>query len=264
MSVEFLNLARNGESSMRANYFLWTQDAAVAREKEIAAIGSIQKAWRGYNARKYLGFLNAQSTLIQKAWRGYLGRSRFSHIKYEKVLSIERAFYDLCATRVQCVWRGFISRKLKQDYYNRKKYIEYVSNQAADLRSNVENDIGTYRAYLAQKKEDEDAKQFASITSNIHHLMGTYTQPGIYNSVYGEQYATTAYGIPLESHIHENAMNELERRKMEKTMRKEARRQRKVKSQEQEAKEEYELGTEQTVKQSDKTKKMSQPPVSAV
>lgn len=250
---------------MRANYFLWTREAAESRDNEIAAILSIQKAWRGYNARKYLGFLNAQATDIERVWRGFLGREKAKHIKYEKVLAIERAFYDLCATRIQSVWRGYISRKLKQDYYNRRKYIDYVSEQAAELRGNIDTEMGTYRSYLAQKKEDYEAKQFASITANIHHLMGTYTQPGIYNSIYGEQYATTAYGIPLESHIHENAMNELQKRKtVKKQVEKEKRRMQKARTTEQEAKEEDEIETEQTIKRSEKTKKMSAPPVAAV
>lgn len=263
MSIDYLNLASTCGASSRANYFLWTRDAADSRDGEIHAISSIQRAWRGYNARKYLAYLHMQATEIERVWRGYLGRSKAKHLKYEKVLAIEKAFYDLCATRIQSVWRGYISRKLKQDYYNRKKYIEYVSDQAAELREKVEEDVGSYKAYLAQKKEEEEAKQFASITANIHHLMGTYTQPGIYNSIYGEQYATTAYGIPLESHIHENTMNELQKRKTtKKQLHREARRQHKAKTQEHEAKEEDDLGAQTTVKRGEKTKKMSAPPVS--
>ena len=43
--------------------------------------------------------------------------------------------------------------------------------------------------------------QFKKVTSNLHHLLSTKAQPGIYNSPYVADNPPTAMGIPVEDHL---------------------------------------------------------------
>lgn len=198
---------------MKSNYFLWLGDAQENRTKEIKAARDIQRLWRGYNARKYIEWLNLQATDIKRVWRGYKGRIAANERKFYKVVEIESAFYNSTATLIQKVWKGYSSRKSIQDYYSRKKYINFVTGKALDLNEDVEAEMAGYTQYLSDQKAKKDAKEFEKLTASMHHLQSTFSQKGVFNSVYGEQYSTTAYGIPLEDHIHENTMNELQARK---------------------------------------------------
>lgn len=224
MSVDYVNLSQMSLKRTTSNYFQWVGNAQESRKSEIASCVDIQRTWRGYNARKYIAFLDLQATSIKRVWRGYKGRQRVSQRKFEKVVQIENAFYDSCAKVIQKVWRGHASRKNRQDYYSRKKYIDFVTAKALDLNENVDQEIAGYTQYLADEDERKQSREFEKITSSMHHLTSTYTQKGVFNSVYGEQYATTAYGIPLEEHIRESAHNELHARK---TMKKQMKRDKK-------------------------------------
>jgi hypothetical protein len=46
-------------------------------------------------------------------------------------------------------------------------------------------------------------------TENLHHLVSTYSTPGVFKSVLGEQFDATAFEIPLEQHIKDSFKNHL-------------------------------------------------------
>jgi len=213
MSAEFIGLSRTAQKATVTNYFMWMSEANSNRSKEMYAVIVLQRMWRGYNARKYVNFLHAMATEFKRIWRGYKGRLRAKERARERVCEMEEAFYNHCATNIQRVFRGYRSRKDKHNYYQRKKYINFVTGKALDLNQEVIAEMSLYEKYLNEKQEREEAREFEKVTAGMHHLTSTFSQKGVFNSVYGEEYATTAFGLPLEDHIYENTMNELYKRK---------------------------------------------------
>merc|ERR1740117_2309989 len=153
--------------------------------------------------------LHFRATEIKRIWRGYKGREAARWVKHQSLTDAERAYYDQMATQIQKVYRGRLSRQQKQDFYRRKQYVDHVTAQSAKLTAANEANVAKLKEYLQTEAEEQKGKEFVAITQDLHHLVGTSHIPGVFNSRYGEQFSTTAYGIPLESHIRENVSNKI-------------------------------------------------------
>mmetsp|Transcript_25829 Transcript_25829/g.36526 ORF Transcript_25829/g.36526 Transcript_25829/m.36526 type:complete len:301 (+) Transcript_25829:183-1085(+) len=167
------------------------------------AIIRIQRVWRGYNARKYVAFLNAQATDIQRVWRGYLGRQSARVATKTRKTRIEGKFFDAMATQIQKVFRGYCSRKDKQDFYRRKQYVHNVTKHSYSLNQHIDRNIENLKTFLEDKRVVDEAKEFTELTENLHHLLGTKERPGVFHSAIGPEFHTTAYGLPMEDHIRD-------------------------------------------------------------
>lgn len=209
MSVAYLTLRGTATKRSTHRFFEWTRGSATEADLEMQAITDIQRIWRGYNARKYIVLLNFYATKIKRTWRGYKGRERAHWIKHQSLTDAERAYYDQMATQIQKVWRGALSRQKKQDFYQRKQYVKHVTSQSEKLVAANEINQAKLKQYLQEQAEEQKGKEFVGVTQDLHHLVGTEHIPSVFNSRYGAEFSTTAYGIPLESHIRENASNKI-------------------------------------------------------
>jgi len=209
MSVAYLTMRETATRRATHRFFEMTRASAIDAETECEAVVNIQRLWRGYNARKYIQLLHFNATEIIRTWHGYKGREYVHWVRHQRLTDAERAYYDQMATQIQKVWRGTLSRQNKQDYYQRKKYIERVTVQSQKLLATNEVNQAKLDQYLQEQAEEQKGKEFVGITEDLHHLVGTKQIPSVFNSSYGEEFSTTAYGIPLESHIRENASNKI-------------------------------------------------------
>lgn len=99
------------------------QEAELFREKEFRAALRVQAWWRGAQLRSYMKFLHRSATVIQAAYRGHLARKRFAQIVDDRVSAMKQHYYDVMATKIQTRWRGYYTRKYKNNFYARKKYL---------------------------------------------------------------------------------------------------------------------------------------------
>lgn len=209
MSVEYLTLKQSAPTRTTKELFAWMRATTAAAEKETAAVTEIQRIWRGYNARKYVGLLHFNATEIKRVYRGFKGREKAHWVRREKMTAAEKAYYDSMATQIQKVYRGRLSRVQKQDFYRRKAYVEHVTQATKKLSQQVDSAVDQLNKKLAEDEEVRRDKEFVKITEDLHHLVGTSAQASVFSSPYGEQFSTTAYGLALEDQIRTNASQKI-------------------------------------------------------
>ncbi|GMH68266.1 hypothetical protein TL16_g04888 [Triparma laevis f. inornata] len=102
---------------------------------------------------------------------------------------------------LQRTFRGFYSRRYYHDYSARKAYIQSVVEKGDALRSTLALNLQNQQIDEQERLMKEEEEEFKKVTSNLHHLLSTKTQPGIYNSPYTADNPPTAMGIPVEDHL---------------------------------------------------------------
>jgi len=165
---------------------------------------------------------SGRATEMQRLWRGYQGRQRVKTMR-EKIFELQSEdYYNYLATKIQKVyvssiqsfdtsvvsfhlldfrWRGYISRRKKHDFYKRREYIRKVSVKSQKVLEALEQTERENFERMREEKERKMAMKFADLTSNMHHLLSTKSQPGVFNA---SGFTTTAFGIPIEEHIKHN------------------------------------------------------------
>ena len=137
-------LLRNKVTNTIQKYFDLTKEADDNRILEKDAAIQIQKIWRGYNARNYISYLNEQAIYIQRAYRGYQGRRNFEEqlqqLQHQQkmdfynsrgkfniysILEVIDSYYIYVniAVLIQKVFRGYLSRKTRENYHKRNAWI---------------------------------------------------------------------------------------------------------------------------------------------
>ncbi|GAB5361780.1 hypothetical protein AAMO2058_000741800 [Amorphochlora amoebiformis] len=177
------------------------REAESSRETELRAAIRIQSFVRGCLSRKYVCMLNKRALEMQRLWRGHVSRKRVKRIQKEFLDHQNALYHNLMATKIQKIWRGYISRKNLYDFYKRKEYIRRVVEQGEEMMMQLNKQEERNLKEEKEKKGRKLAEKFASMTSNMHHLVSTSTQPGVFNAM---GMKTMAFGAPLEEHIKHN------------------------------------------------------------
>ncbi|XXQ37584.1 Myosin motor domain-containing protein [Plasmodiophora brassicae] len=183
------------------DYFEETALAESSRLLELRAVTRMQAWWRGTLARGQLRLLNNSARRIQAAYRGYRGRQRAADQRRSHVRSLRRALYNEAATLIQKMYRGYMSRRTRVNFYARKRYIDEVAERSQALRRAMQAEFEQRKEEAREREQLEAAAEFSGITSNLHHLLSTATQAGIFKSPFGEVYSAKAFDIPVEEHI---------------------------------------------------------------
>jgi hypothetical protein len=55
---------------------------------------------------------------------------------------------------------------------------------------------------MEAEAEEKAQREFNAVTQNLHHLVSTRVNAGIYNSPYSFEGPVTVNGIPVEDHIN--------------------------------------------------------------
>mmetsp|Transcript_8270 Transcript_8270/g.11721 ORF Transcript_8270/g.11721 Transcript_8270/m.11721 type:complete len:304 (+) Transcript_8270:89-1000(+) len=201
MALAYLRLKAHQPDEVISELFESLRETERNRAIEIRAVIRIQKWMRGWMARRYLQILHGRATEMQRLWRGYQGRQRVKTMR-EKIFELQSEdYYNYLATKIQKVWRGYISRRKKHDFYKRREYIRKVSVKSQKVLEALEQTERENFERMREEKERKMAMKFADLTSNMHHLLSTKSQPGVFNA---SGFTTTAFGIPIEEHIKHN------------------------------------------------------------
>lgn len=201
MALAYLQLRDSEPKGTMSALFQRMRDTEAKRGIEIRMAIRIQRWIRGWVTRKYLKILNQRSLEMQRLWRGYRDRRRVAKMRKELHEERNRIYHDYMATKIQKIYRGWYSRKHFSDFYKRKTYIRSVLEKSTKMMKELDEKEAQNFYELKLQKEREMAEKFASLTANMHHLISTKTQPGVFNAT---GYKTTAFGVPIEAHIKSN------------------------------------------------------------
>jgi hypothetical protein len=140
---------------------------------------------------------------IQRLYRGHLARRRVRALvdaRYAALLSAPRHY---AATTLQRHFRGFYSRKYIKDFYARKAYVLAVTAKGEQLRAEMDAALAEQVARHLSQEEAKARAAFDAATQNLHHLVSTRAQPGVYNPPYAARMedVPSAFGVPLETHL---------------------------------------------------------------
>jgi len=178
-------------------------DADLHAEEEFDACVRIQAFRRGIVCRRYTKFKHECAQRVQRTFRGSLARVKTKAIRKFRMEIESMAYFHYQAAAIQRVFRGFYSRRYTHDFYARKQFIQDVVKTSEKLRES----LADHRRQLeeeARRKEEEDKRiEFSKITQNLHHLLSTQSQPGIYNSPFIQDDPPTVYNKKVEDHLNE-------------------------------------------------------------
>jgi hypothetical protein len=143
----------------------------------------------------------AASIQVQRVFRGYLGRNKSARALAATKRAARMGFFHYQASQVQKLFRGYYSRRYYHDFFARKQYIQDVVVKSEKLKV----ELAAHRRALlerdARAREESAREEFSKVTENLHHLLSTKCQPGIYNSPYLQGDVPTAFNIPVEDHL---------------------------------------------------------------
>ena len=119
----------------------------------------------------------------------------------EKAASRNYAIFQYFALQLQKCFRGYYSRKYRQNHHLRKKYLRNVKSAGERVRQSME-------AYAEQIRQDEEEKAFKEkednfkrLTENLHHLVSTRHISGVYNPRVNLMEVPTVNDVPVETYL---------------------------------------------------------------
>lgn len=140
---------------------------------------------------------------IQRIFRGFVGRSRIRQEEECREEARRLARLSYFATAIQAAFRGFYSRRYRHDCAARRRYLETVRSRGDGVRAALDEH---HEALVRRKEEEDEAKaraEFARLTQNLHHLVSTKAQPGVFRPRYAtrEEDLPSAFNVPVEEHL---------------------------------------------------------------
>lgn len=173
-----------------------------AREDEAFAALRVQRLFRGQRVRARVAVWQAAALFIERVFRGHQGRSRSRAAREEKRRNDHLAVFHYHAVNLQKCFRGYYSRRYYHDFFARKAYLDKIVANSEGLRKQLAEQREQQRRDEEEQAAQATQAEFAKVTQNLHHLVSTASQPGIYNSPYvAADQVPTAYGVPFETHL---------------------------------------------------------------
>ncbi|SPJ10859.1 conserved Plasmodium protein, unknown function [Plasmodium sp. DRC-Itaito] len=168
-------------NNITVEYKTLVKEKKQNKEKEIQAAILIQKCFRGFVVRKkylifkyYIKYMQNQIQMLS---------CKFLLKKMKKAKSEEQAILYLSdnATKIQKIFRGYYSRKYIHDYFKRKMQILEMDNYVKEQRNNMMLGLEERKKKQLQYDNTMRDKKIHQVAKNLHHLVSTKTQKGVYN-----------------------------------------------------------------------------------
>ena len=148
-----------------------------------------------------LYFTSLAAREVERAFRGHAARLICHRMSEEKATSRNFAIFQYFALQLQKSFRGYYSRKYRQNHHLRKLYLENVKSAGERVRQATE-------AYAEQIRQDEENEafekkeaKFKELTENLHHLVSTRQVPGVYNPRTTLLEKPTVNEVPVEDYL---------------------------------------------------------------
>ena len=187
------------------------KDAQDNAQKENVAATDIQRCWRGCTVRGKRTHMFDSCRSIQRVYRGHLARERCKKVREVANSEIRMGFFHYQAHVIQKSFRGYYSRRYYHDFFARKAYINSIMNKSEALKQQLQEHREKLEKIQAAQRENDAREEFEKVTENLHHLLSTSAQAGIYNSPYLQGNVPTAFNIPVEDHLRHGMTKYLKR-----------------------------------------------------
>lgn len=177
------------------------EEANSASEHENFSAVRLQRLFRGWRTRVVIYEKNLAATEIERVVRGHAGRL-ICHRKYEEKASARSfAIFQYFALQLQKCFRGYYSRKYRQNHHLRKLYLQNVKTAGERVRQSMEDYANKIRQDEEDKAYRENQDHFNHLTENLHHLVSTRQIPGVYNPRVNLMNVPTVNEVPVESYL---------------------------------------------------------------
>ena len=141
------------------------------------------------------------ATIIQRVFRGTVGRNVVRSAKSARnKLRTELAFMFF-AIQVQRTFRGFYSRKYRQNHARRKAMLQEVVDKGETVRRAMYQYAVDQAIREEREREEKETADFRGLAENLHHLVSTSVQRGVYNPPNEYLETPTIKGVPVEATI---------------------------------------------------------------
>mmetsp|Transcript_49811 Transcript_49811/g.85659 ORF Transcript_49811/g.85659 Transcript_49811/m.85659 type:complete len:259 (+) Transcript_49811:128-904(+) len=175
------------------------RDAEENAFAELQSVVRIQRLFRGQKVRAKLSAMKAGEMMIARVFRGHLGRKEARARQHATEVAQEIAIFHYHASIIQRTFRGFYSRRYRHDFSARKKYIADIVGKGETLRARLDEALVEQQMREADEAAQREAAEFQKVTQNLHHLVSTRAQPGVFAPPFDA--APTAYGRTVEAHL---------------------------------------------------------------
>jgi hypothetical protein len=142
--------------------------------------------------------------VLSRVYRGHLARRRCKRLRAQAARAHRRAVLDFYAVAIQKLVRGVHSRTNRLDFRKRKAYIGELAAKGDHMRRMLEENLRKQQEEEQVASEKAARAELVKVTQDLHHLVSTRAVAGIYNSPM-QPASATSFGIPVETHIRENA-----------------------------------------------------------
>lgn len=134
-------------------------------------------------------------------FRGHAARLICHRMCDEKATSRKLALFQYYALQLQKSFRGYYSRKYRQNHHLRKMYLENVKQAGQRVRESMDAYAEQIRQDEEQKAFEEKEANFKELTENLHHLVSTSQIPGVFNPRLQVMEAPTVNDVPVEAYL---------------------------------------------------------------
>ncbi|CRG99978.1 conserved Plasmodium protein, unknown function [Plasmodium relictum] len=177
--MDFIKLLKYMNLSYEYKRLLREKKENEKKEKLAAIV--IQKYYRGYKERRiyliYKYFLKYIKNKIELCSCKYL----LKKLKKQKLEQQIILHMSDNAIKIQKTFRGFYSRKYIHDFFKRKRQIIEINNYVNEQKSKMLLELEEKRKnQLLYENKLKDTKMH-KVAKNLHHLVSTKAQRGIYN-----------------------------------------------------------------------------------
>ena len=199
MSSYITILKKKKDIMLRLDEALMRADSDVV--SNIMKVNIIQRYYRGSKLRATLKYRVQQAIKISRVYRGHKGRTKVKHAKNEKETYKIAMLHNYFALLLQKTFRGYFSRKYRQNHARRKQMLQDFVNKGEEIRRQMYQ----YAVDQALREEEEEkvrkSEEFTALAQNLHHLVSTQARNGVYNPPEEFMDTPTVDDIPVEVHI---------------------------------------------------------------
>lgn len=120
------------------------------------------------------------ANIIERLFRGYSKRLFFYRLQKLKQEKRRLASFTYFILQIQKSFRGYYSRKYRQNHASRKRYLQHVVLVGQEVRESMNQYVKEQNEMKERELERKKQQEFKDLTENLHHLVSTKQIRGVY------------------------------------------------------------------------------------
>jgi len=161
----------------------------------------LQRVFRGSKLRAWIKYRTLAAIKITRVFRGHCGRKKVKNCKMALRDERIKLMYLYFASILQRTFRGFYSRKYKQNHARRKRMLQAVIDKGEEVRRGMYEYAVDQAIREEAEGKNKQEKEFRALAENLHHLVSTQSIAGVYNPPIEYLETPTVNDLPVEVHI---------------------------------------------------------------